>query len=90
MSRLTGLLILDLFTSTPEARIDSRQYYDLNELNYRRLQALVGANPELNPLLENCLVIERNSETICLVPMDVVKAIQSQMNTGKESDSENE
>jgi hypothetical protein len=76
MSKLTGLLVMDLFGNVPRAHIGERQYFDLNDLNYRRLQALAVANPGLEVLLDACLVIRRPAETICLVPVDVVTALQ--------------
>jgi hypothetical protein len=79
MSKLTGLLLLDLFGSAPQAQITGRGFYDLNDLNYRRLQALALANPVLQPLLEQCLVIERAAEVVCLVPVDLVSEIQSKL-----------
>lgn len=81
MSKLTGLLVLDLFGSAPQARMAERQYYDLNELNYRRLQALVSANPALQELLESSLVIVRETETICLILVDVVESVQKKLET---------
>jgi hypothetical protein len=82
MSKLTGLLVMDLFGSAPLARLAERRYYDLNELNYRRLQALISANPALQPLLQQALVIERESETLCLIPVDVVETVQQSLDEG--------
>lgn len=80
MSKLTGMLILDIFESTPRATIKGRAFYDLNELNYRRLQALALANPELKQLMEQSLLLERASETICLIPVEAVTALSEKLN----------
>lgn len=79
MSKLTGLLVMDLFGSAPRAHLEDRGYYDLNQLNYRRLQALVGANPVLQELLKSAMVIERETETICLIPVDVVDSVRKKL-----------
>lgn len=76
MSKLTGLLVIDLFGSAPQARLQARRYYDLNELNYRRLQALVSANPALQPLLDSALEVERETETFYLIPVESVDTVQ--------------
>jgi hypothetical protein len=81
MSRLTALLFMDLFGSASQARLAGRSYYDLNDLNYRRLLALAQANPQLTVLLEHSLLIERQDETICLVPVDQVHQIQAELDT---------
>ena len=81
MSKLTGMLILDIFESTPRAKLKGHEFYDLNELNYRRLQALALANPELQQLMDQSLLLERASETICLIPVDAVNALSQKLNT---------
>ncbi len=79
LSKLTGMLMMDIIGSADVARLGPEQYYDLNELNYRRLQALANANPLVATLLEQCLVIDRANETICLVPVDSVQEIQTRL-----------
>lgn len=76
MSKLTALLVVDLFDTSPQARIEGRIYYDLDELNYRRFIALTTANPILKKVLDGSLIIERNTGTVCLVPVDLVSEAQ--------------
>lgn len=86
MSKLTGMLLMDIIGSADVARLGPNQYYDLNELNHRRLQALANANPLVETLLERCLVVERAHETICLVPVESVQEIQTRLLASPETE----
>ena len=48
-------------------------YYELGELDFKRLKRLASNCPEFQPIVENCYPVERNSHpTYYLVPVRMV------------------
>lgn len=72
MSKLTALLVQDIFGAAPRARLSGVDYFELDERDYRRFQALAPGNPGLAKALGDCLTLERQRGNLYLVPVSSV------------------
>jgi hypothetical protein len=73
MSKLTGLLVTEMFETATQIKLYERWYYELNERDFRRFRALAPGNPTLSQAVEESFDFQRQNSKYFYIPVDLVQ-----------------